>query len=511
VGTKQEKDERHLSIRAALIMATNGESETPVIQAYMRFERQCIASCSEEKTCVADARKVRWILIYGTLQYLISALRAPTEVRDSEGPKYHLNCLVTEPAQWQTATTPASVSTTHLAVNPIDKYMAELAAPPLEANPGLTRHATIEPDCQSYDYFQHTNTDPGSRRVSVEIPAPLKISQSSRSSSVRSRRRLSMPSLGSNRNSISLKPQTHCEILVHGYGNGLNDAYVDAPPEVTSRVPPQALNVNAALTKRSSHATIVPDASRLKPSTPESTSHHCNQRPRDVGPCCIATMDPLRTLQDEATEWDQRMKHPLLIDGSAKLLIRHTSLKASSPDSTSSHWWSDGASSASSMSSTYDEQVEAKITAAEESGLLGGLVSITSSTLAPVRRSSVSFSFNKSPSSAEALPAGMSDANSGIGVAITDPNFSALDVLPSPITLPTTGSALADKKISTSISRRSPSFRRVMGLSMSSTSTPEKVAISSEHEWPIRRSTNQVGPPFVTKIKQERRLSFWKR
>jgi hypothetical protein len=436
---------------------------------------------------MADARKVRWILIYGTLQYLISALRAPTEVRDTEGPKYHLNCLVTEPAQWQIATTPTSVSTTHVVVNPIDKYMDELDTSP------------IEPDCQSYDYFQHTNTDPGSRRVSVEISAPLKISQpsrrSSRNSSVRSRRRLSMPSLGSNRNSISLKPQTHCEILVHGYGNGLNNAYVDAPPEVSSGVPSRASTVNTALKKRSSHATIVPEPSWLKLSTPESTSHHCDQRSRHIGPYCIATMDPLRTLQHEAAEWDHTLKHPLLIDDSTKSLIRHASLKTNSPDSTSSHSWSDGVSSASSISSTYDEQVEAKITPAEESGLLGGLVSITSSS---------PFRFNKAPSSVEAFSARTSDIKYGIGVAITDSNLSALDVLSSPIALPTTGSALADKKIP-SMSRRSSSFRQVMGLPMSSTATPGKVSISPD------QSTIQVGPPFVTKIKKESRLSFWKR
>ncbi|KAJ4358500.1 uncharacterized protein N0V89_003084 [Didymosphaeria variabile] len=530
LGTKQGKDERYLSARAALIMATNGESEAPVVQAYMRFERQCVISSSEEKTSMADARKVRWLLIYGTLQYLVAALRAPTEVRDTEGPNYHLCCLVTESAQWHTAMTPSSLSSTHLDANPIDKYIAELHGSPFEAGAPVTRLSTIEPDCQNCDYLQHTNTDPNSRRVSIEIPAPLKISQSSRPSSIRSRRRLSLPSLRSSQNSISLKPQTHCEILVHGYGNGLNDTLVDAPPEVPSRVPSRTSTLNAGLTKRPSQATIGPETSWLRPSTPEPKPRCCSQRPGEVGPCCIAIMDPLRSRQEKAVEW---LMYPLLIDDFATSVTPHTPPKlTSSPDSTSSHWWSDGASSASSLSSTYDEQIEPKVNPAEESGLLGGLVSIVIPTLAsspvtPVRRSSLPFIFNKHPSAAETLPARTVDDHSGIGIAITAPHLSEKNVR----SLATVSKASDNKliarktstRISTSISRRSPSFRRIVDLPLSSTSALEKAPSSSDED-----------PPFVTKIKtsprksskaettqvvgdaegtrkKERRLSFWKR
>lgn len=513
IRTKQGKDERNLSARAALIMATNGESEARIIQAYMHFERQCITSCAEEKTCIADARKVRWLLIYGTLQYLVSALRAPSEVRDTQGPKYHLNCLVTEPAQWQNAKTPIPGSVTHPATSPIDKYIAELNETLLEPNSYLTRPTAIEPDCQNYVYFSHTNTDIDSRRVSVEIPAPLKISQSSRTSSVRPRRRLSLPSLGSRRNSISLKPKAHCEILVHGYGNGLNDALVDTPPEVPPRVPSRNSTVNATLTKRSSQATTGANTSWLN-----AVPHHCSQHPREIGPCCIATIDPLRTSQDD---WDRRLQHPLLINDTTNLVPPYGPPKTHSPESTSSQWWSDGASSASSMSSMYDEQLEAKIKPAQESGLLGGLVPIASSILAsspvvPVRRSSLPFSITRRPSSAEALPAETSDTHSSIGVAITDPSPSAQSGSSTPIALTTSRSPLADTKIctriSTSISRRSPSFRRKMDPPISSSSSLEKSsAFSNQDEWPLKGKANKADPPFVTKIKKEKRLSFWKR
>ncbi|KAL1613033.1 hypothetical protein SLS60_001265 [Paraconiothyrium brasiliense] len=374
LGTKQGKDERYLSARAALIMATNGESDAPVVQAYMRFERQSVISNSEEKISMADVRKVRWLLIYGTLQYLVAALRAPTEVRDTEGPNYHLCCLVTEPAQWHTAMTPSSLSSTHLDANPIDKYMAELHGSPFEATIPITNVSTIEPDCQNYGYLQHTNTDP-------------------------------------------ITPHT--------------------PPKTTS-----------------------------------------------------------------------------------------------SPDSTSSHWWSDSGSYASSLSSTYDEQIEPKVNPAEESGLLGGLVSIASPTLAPsplipVRRSSLPFIFNKHASTGEMSPAGTGDDHSSIGIAITAPHPSEKNTSSPSTVSKASDNNLVDRKtstrISTSISRRSPSFRRIMDLSLPSTSTLEKSPISSDQD-----------PPYVTKIKtnsrksskaeptkvvgdaegtrqKERRLSFWKR
>ncbi|KAF9735450.1 hypothetical protein PMIN06_006943 [Paraphaeosphaeria minitans] len=518
IGTKQGKDERNLSARAALIMATNGESEARIVQAYMRFERHCITSYTEEKTCIADARKVRWLLIYGTLQYLVSALRAPCEVRDTEGPKYHLNCLVREPAQWQAATTPMPVSTTDLAASPIDKCIAEWNGTPFEADAFLTKPTAIEPDCQSYDYFSHTNTDPGSRRVSIEIPAPLKISQSSRTSSVRSRRRLSLPSLGSSRNSISLKPQMHCEILVHGYGNGLNGELVDALPEVPSLVPSQHSNVDPSLTKRSSQATIGPDTSWLMSTTPDTTPHHCNQRQHEIRPCCIAIMDPMGMPQDE---WGCMLELPLLINESTNPIPSHTPPNTHSPDSTSSLWWSGGGSSASSMSSTYDEQLEAKITSAEESGLLGGLVPIVSSNLAsppvlPVRRSSLPFRISRQRSSAEALPVKKSDPNSCIGVAIADPSPSAHSGLSTPVALTTSPSSRANQKISTRVStsniRRFPSFMRVMDVPISSSSSLEKSSTSSEQDdWPIKRTACKIDSPFVAKIKKERRLSFWKR
>lgn len=512
IGTRQCKDERNLSARAALIMATNGQSEARIIQAYMRFERQCITICTEEKTCIADARKVRWLLIYGTLQYLVSALRAPSEVRDTEGPKYHLNCLVREPAQLQTATTSVPAPVTNTAISPIDKYIAELSGTSGDTYNG--KPMAIEPDCQNYDYFSHTNTDHGSRRASVDVPAPLKVSQLSRASSVRSRRRLSLSALGSGRNNISLKQQSHCDIIIPGYGNGLNDAHVDA----ISGAPPRALSRTSkgqpCLTQRSSQATIGPDTSRLTPTTSYATPRESNQPLQELEICGIGNVDPMRTSQGVS---GRRLEHLEIDDDNTSIMPQ-----TYSPDSASSYWWSDGASSTSSMSSTCDEQLEAKLKPAEESGLLGGLVPIASSIfdpppVVPVRHSSLPLSNSNHPSSATAFPAGTTDPYLDIGVAISDSTPSARCVLSTPIALTPMRSSSTDQKIgrrvSTSLSRGSSSLRKVVrDLPSASLSKPEKSSfMSGQDEWPIKASAETTGSQASTKTKREKRLSFWKR
>jgi len=78
------------------------------------------------------------------------------------------------------------------------------------------------------------------RGTSQDTPAPLRINTTpsaiARNSSFKSIKALSNP-FSSRRNSIQVKPQQSpfCEILVHGYGNGLNATIIDPPSANTSR------------------------------------------------------------------------------------------------------------------------------------------------------------------------------------------------------------------------------------------------------------------------------------
>ena len=104
-GNRQAKADRRIEALTALSAATNSSSiavmECALVREYLRFEKSWTMKESETVAC-ADARKVRWILIYTMLQTLISITRVPTEVRDTEGVSYPLCCQVAGTPPWQT-------------------------------------------------------------------------------------------------------------------------------------------------------------------------------------------------------------------------------------------------------------------------------------------------------------------------------------------------------------------------------------------------------------------------
>ena len=101
---KQAKLDKRVGESAALCKATNPPDETAMkcslVLQYLRFEKQWTLQGEGTVSC-ADARKVRWILIYAILQTLISVTRAPKEVRDTEGVSYPLCCQTGGTPPWQ--------------------------------------------------------------------------------------------------------------------------------------------------------------------------------------------------------------------------------------------------------------------------------------------------------------------------------------------------------------------------------------------------------------------------
>lgn len=131
-GSKRANTERRLAASDALHVASNSYDESIMncllVREYSRFERQWTMLEQSTVSC-ADARKVRWLLVYAILQILISVTRAPQEVRDTEGVSYPLCCQIGGTPPWKTdekkATRPplalfktASLSETILALGP---------------------------------------------------------------------------------------------------------------------------------------------------------------------------------------------------------------------------------------------------------------------------------------------------------------------------------------------------------------------------------------------------------
>jgi hypothetical protein len=252
---------------------------------------------------MADARKVRWLLIYGTLQYLASALRAPKQVRDIEGPKYPMCCLIAEQSPWQAGTKVLTSPLTQSINIPdtIDNFLSR----PNDNSPGQATPttSTIQPDCQTQDYFSHTNVDTTSAPVSVEIPAPLRISSTRRNSISRSVSRLSLPSLSSRRNSMRLKSTTRHELPVQEHGNGPNDIHVEHP-SVRSSIKSSSIISARTLSRQSS---VLGDESHLHPSqrTPTLETVHMDDMVSHVASRapCMSSSSSQSTISVESPIW----------------------------------------------------------------------------------------------------------------------------------------------------------------------------------------------------------------
>lgn len=102
---KRANTERRLAASDALCAASNSHDDgimnSGLVREYLRFEKQWTMLEQSTVSC-ADARKVRWILVYAILQILISVTRAPQEVRDTEGVSYPLCCQIAGTPPWYT-------------------------------------------------------------------------------------------------------------------------------------------------------------------------------------------------------------------------------------------------------------------------------------------------------------------------------------------------------------------------------------------------------------------------
>ncbi|KAF1814905.1 hypothetical protein P152DRAFT_498643 [Eremomyces bilateralis CBS 781.70] len=248
IGTKQARNTRVRAVQAALRKATNcgdaSVTEAPLVRAYASFESDCELG-TDEKVSVVDARKVRWIVVYAVLQMLVSVIGAPDAVRNTEDSAYPLCCPLAGVPPWEDEKNPSLVMADELrngtGSQPPTPEVLFQEEPPRSASPTLSIH----PDCET-DYFNFRNQSNGVIQ-DVEIPAPLRINTNVdsgksrpssatsardilRSSSIRSIKALSP--FSSRRGSVVAAKPTHpafCEIIVHGYGNGLNPAIVSEP------------------------------------------------------------------------------------------------------------------------------------------------------------------------------------------------------------------------------------------------------------------------------------------
>lgn len=242
-GSSSSSRSRHqrLLAHAALIKASNWRdrhlADNPLVRAYQLFEDESVARPAPRKPAVsvADARKVRWILVYALHQVLRSVTTAPPEAWDADQTDYHtaVDTDQLDLPPWHEA--PPVEHDDTMAVDDTAGPSVYWAGQSDRQPPGLGS-IEIKPDI---DYFAltHREPSPGMSDSTDAPPAPTRQGSMSRAlrrnSTVRRSMRLFRPS------STLLQPATaspdlshpaspsyarsaHSEILVEGYGNGLN-------------------------------------------------------------------------------------------------------------------------------------------------------------------------------------------------------------------------------------------------------------------------------------------------
>lgn len=216
-----------LAALSAMNKATNKQRtellESSLVRAYKGFEKDCIFSTARtdrsQQTSAADARKVRWVLIYCMLQTLRSTTAVPEQVRDTQNIRYNI-----------------SVSTTGCPPfkgdKPYDRLMktqSQYAHDGLDWKSGpLTTPSTPTPESSNRDSFSL-------RRDLVERTQSAQSFTFSDNMLSKGNVRRALSSLGNMPELVHPRPQRNSfhEILVSGYGNGVSTVTCTASPLAT--------------------------------------------------------------------------------------------------------------------------------------------------------------------------------------------------------------------------------------------------------------------------------------
>ena len=140
-----------------------------LVREYIRFERET----REVKVTAAEARKVRWLLVYGMMQTLVSIIQAPTEVQDTQSPSYPL-CVSTKGCP------PWNEEDTELGAQESSEYPVRCSAEMEYVRRTLELdRISIHPDCEAENaeqYFAQTGLSRSdSNHDQSMLPTPLRI------------------------------------------------------------------------------------------------------------------------------------------------------------------------------------------------------------------------------------------------------------------------------------------------------------------------------------------------
>lgn len=219
---------------------TESVNECSLVRAYRKFEKDCIFSPDkgDSKISQKEGRRVRWIMVYSVLQTLLSVTNIPSEVRDTHNVSYNLCVQTAGCPPWKQELPYSTLLRTQTDQTKLDfvTSLVKSASPP-------TIPSMIKPDVDYLALNQRSKSAQQSRRHTI----PTALKPGSRRGTIR--RALStlgnMPELAQ---PIPTRPLFH-EILVHGYGNGLNAVISDPPTISPLTLIPKPLETNTETKK----------------------------------------------------------------------------------------------------------------------------------------------------------------------------------------------------------------------------------------------------------------------
>ncbi|KAI1321003.1 hypothetical protein F5Y16DRAFT_389355 [Xylariaceae sp. FL0255] len=229
-----EQDKAQVSrTLAALLQATNsrrpGVLKNPLVRAYRKFEEDSVCSPIKadklENLGPADSRKVRWILIYAIYQTLRQATIAPAEVLDVDAP-YHLCISMANLPPWN------EQRPVHMLVRNLTDQLAQSPSTPSltwssrSSSPSPTT-LELQPDIDyralTYQSSQNKVRNAKKANRASSLRASLTASASIKSLPVRRAFSLFATKPEPERSPSTSRTPTHQQIVVDGYGNGMNN------------------------------------------------------------------------------------------------------------------------------------------------------------------------------------------------------------------------------------------------------------------------------------------------
>lgn len=225
---KNDKPDHRLTSTAALEKATNCQkqqlTDCTLVRAYRGFEKECSTTtiskaATDDVVSQAEGRRIRWLLIYSSLQILIQATKIPDQVRATQNIAYNI-CIRTGgcPA-WNDRRSCYNLIRTQSAQAKNDYRSSLIRSNPLNA--GQTP-IDVMTAFNNHVALREQGALPEKKGSATATTLSIKdlIAEADCGGALTIMPELQHPS-----------PQraTHFEILIEGYGRGLDDCPGDDP------------------------------------------------------------------------------------------------------------------------------------------------------------------------------------------------------------------------------------------------------------------------------------------